>query len=109
MRAQAGTDSQMTTENIKQVVRDLYGALNSGHVEAASGFWASDALNHGRAVAHPAVQKFIQDIVSIHERTEIMEIVAERKWVACRLIVSGEARAPALHPDRRQDLQHIRA
>jgi predicted ester cyclase len=79
----------LTSEDNKKVVTRFYDALNLGDAKAAAGFWAPDAMNHGKAVEHPAVQKLMEDIVSIHEHIELKEMVGEGDWVACRMIVSG--------------------
>lgn len=80
----------MTTEGNKQIVRGFYWAMNSGDARAAADFWAVQTINHGRSVEHPALLKLLQDIVQIHEHTEVKEVVAEDDWVACRVIVTGK-------------------
>lgn len=82
----------MTTEENKEVVKRFYEAINAGDSRAAVGLWADESLNHGRSVGHEVVEKLLGEIVQIHERTEIMEMVAEGDWVACRMVVSGRHR-----------------
>jgi predicted ester cyclase len=63
--------------------------MNAHNAKGAADYWASDSINHGRNVGHQALEKLLEEIVQIHERTEIKEMVAEGDWVACRMVISG--------------------
>jgi predicted ester cyclase len=83
----------LANDGIKDVVRKFCDALSKGDAKAAADVWAADSINHGTSVPHEAVEKLMQDIARIHERYEIKEMIAERDWVACRIIVSGKHKA----------------
>jgi len=82
----------LTADENKEVVRQFYDAMNAHDSTAAASLWAEDAANHGRTVGRAGVEKLLGEIVQIHERSEVKEMVAEGEWVACRVVVSGTHR-----------------
>jgi predicted ester cyclase len=88
----------MTTEDNKQAVRRFCDAMNAHDALGAADCWASDPINHGRQVEHQDISKLLGEIVQIHERYEVMEMVAEGDWVACRIVVSGRHKIRPLIP-----------
>ena len=63
--------------------------MNAHDAKAGADCWASNPSNHGKIVDHQAIERLLGEIVQIHERTEVKELVAEGDWVVCRVVVSG--------------------
>lgn len=70
-------------------MRRFYDAMNARDARAAAGFWHDESTNHGRKSDHKAIEKLLEEIVQIHEHTEILGMVSEGEWVVCRVTVKG--------------------
>ena len=79
----------LTTDVNKAVVRRFYDAMNALDAKAAADCWADEPINHGRKLDHKAIENLLGEIVQVHYRTEIKEIISEGDWVACRMVVHG--------------------
>lgn len=100
-------------------VRRFYDAVNAHDGKAAADCWDEKPTNNGRKVDHATIEKLMEELVQIHERSEVEQVVSEGDWVVCRVLVSGRhAISPTLpfdggiynvtEPDGREfKVQHI--
>ena len=80
----------MPNDDIKATVREYFEAMNAHGGGGAAGLWAADSTNFGRPIERQRLEKLMGELVQIYDHFEIKEMIAEKDWVACRVITSGK-------------------
>ncbi|MDG7023493.1 MAG: ester cyclase [Nitrososphaerota archaeon] len=66
--------------------------MNAHDSKAAADLWDEEPVNNGRKLERRAIEKLLEEIVQIHEHTELKKMIAAGDWVVCRMMVNGRHR-----------------
>ena len=83
----------------KALVHRLYEAINRRDAVAAAGFYAPDAVNHGRVVGRAGMQRVFEALFSTFPdfHYDIQDMTGEGNRVVCKVMMTGTHRGrPAM-------------